>query len=553
MDRLGGMTVVGEREIEFNLLDEPWIIVRTKSNETKTLSLLEVFQQSHEIQALAGELPTQDIAIMRLLLAVMHAAFIDERVEDSEDAVDCWMELWGMKKFPFDIIREYLEQYRDRFWLFHPTQPFYQSAHIVENMAKYKRDKGIKSVGKDKAKTVAKLVGDLSQSDHKLRLFPSRTGINQKEITYSEAARWLIHINAFDDKSAKYPTPVQRGYLGELGLVYVKGKNLFETLMLNFALVDHREELFDDCKKGSKAYWEKPICENINNEMPPPRAQKELLTLQSRRILLRRDNGKVTGYWLTMGDYFDLEVIYGIENMTTWNYEETDIKPKRYMEQDVERQIWRDFSALLGMSKNPRPGVVQWLQNIKKELPEFKLFKLTAVGATYDRKNMNIADYIYDDLSINASLLDAMKKEWIDEIIKLLKITNQAVNCLGTLAVKIAEASGQLELSKNNKKFKNGDKERREIISRNACENGYHCLDILFRKWLLTVDPNNGFLDDKINKWLDEVKIELLSLGRGMLSRCSDVAIVGRRKEDVEMDAVKAFVTFTRKLKNILG
>lgn len=67
-----------EPEMEFNLLDEPWIIVKTKANETKTWSILELFEHAHEAQELAGELPTQDIAIMRLLLAIMHGTFVTE-------------------------------------------------------------------------------------------------------------------------------------------------------------------------------------------------------------------------------------------------------------------------------------------------------------------------------------------------------------------------------------------------------------------------------------------------------------------------------------------
>ena len=172
-----------EQEKAFNLLDEPWILVKTRSNETKIWSILDTFQYAHEVQALAGELPTQDFAIMRLLLSIMHAAFINENIEDQEDALECWKELWEMKQFPFSIVREYLEQYRERFWLFHPTCPFYQSANIVQNMRQFKADKG-KKVSEDiKWKTVARLVGDLFQSDNAPRLFPGRTGMYKDRLS----------------------------------------------------------------------------------------------------------------------------------------------------------------------------------------------------------------------------------------------------------------------------------------------------------------------------------------------------------------------------------
>ena len=127
-----------EPEMEFNLLDEPWIVVKTKANETKTWSILELFEHAHEAQELAGEIPTQDIAIMRLLLAIMHGAFVTENIETVDDAIELWTDLWKEKQFRFDEIKAYLEPYHDRFWLFHPTQPFYQSAHIQQNMDAYK-------------------------------------------------------------------------------------------------------------------------------------------------------------------------------------------------------------------------------------------------------------------------------------------------------------------------------------------------------------------------------------------------------------------------------
>ena len=55
----------------FNLIDEPWILVRKNSGETTEVSLLDALTHAHEYDALAGELPTQDVAILRLMLAVL--------------------------------------------------------------------------------------------------------------------------------------------------------------------------------------------------------------------------------------------------------------------------------------------------------------------------------------------------------------------------------------------------------------------------------------------------------------------------------------------------
>ena len=60
---------------EFNLLDENWVRVITPECEIKEVSLTDAIVHSHEYSGLCGELPTQDVAVMRLLLAVLHTVF----------------------------------------------------------------------------------------------------------------------------------------------------------------------------------------------------------------------------------------------------------------------------------------------------------------------------------------------------------------------------------------------------------------------------------------------------------------------------------------------
>ena len=130
------------REPEFNLLDEKWIRVRRPDCVVEEVSLKEVFHNAHRYEELAGETAAQDVAILRLLLAVLHCVFsredehgnseplVDMEEEDQEEEVfRRWQALWALRNFPGDIINRYLEDWRERFWLFHEERPFWQVAN----------------------------------------------------------------------------------------------------------------------------------------------------------------------------------------------------------------------------------------------------------------------------------------------------------------------------------------------------------------------------------------------------------------------------------------
>ena len=63
------------KEIEFDLLTEPWIRVRLKDNTVQEVSLTEALVSAQDYVDLAGEMPTQDAAVLRLLLAVLFTVF----------------------------------------------------------------------------------------------------------------------------------------------------------------------------------------------------------------------------------------------------------------------------------------------------------------------------------------------------------------------------------------------------------------------------------------------------------------------------------------------
>lgn len=510
-------------EAKFNLLYEPWIRVLDATGEVKEISLLGVFRDAHRIKGLAGELPTQDVAVLRLLLAVLYSAFTEydsggesRPLFSDYDCLDRWEELWGLQQFPYETIEKYLKQYEDRFYLFHPATPFYQTADLAKRKAtEY---------------SAAKLIGDLSESGNKLRLFASRSGDKKQFLTYAEAARWLLYLNGFDDTSGKASVRKQNmpspgaGYLGKLGLVYATGNNLFETLLLNFVL--NKEDA------DGKAIWEIEARSGERCRIPQPISRKELLTIQSRRLLLTEDDdGKwVTGYKLLGGDFFDIENAFR-EPMTVWRKDKSskndDYKPKRH---DPAKSLWRDFASLTAAGDGAqRPGVVAWIDELTgEEILQGRQIWFQTASVKYGDKDFFVDDIFGDHIVVNSILVSKMGNDWITRICDILKSTETCVWHLRNFARSIDIALGYSD-----------DKNKKRASAEQAASQAYFDMDMPFRRWLAGIDPaKDNNMEEKTYEWLLLIRRQLLSQGRQMLAEAGEKALTGKE------NALTAFSLF---------
>ena len=109
-------------ELDFNLLDEAWIPVLMVDGTARRMGIREVFHEAGAIRDIACELPTLNIAIERLLLAICY------RTLDVPD-VESWLDLWD-RGVPEEPIQEYLDRWHDRFFLFGGRYPFMQAPDL---------------------------------------------------------------------------------------------------------------------------------------------------------------------------------------------------------------------------------------------------------------------------------------------------------------------------------------------------------------------------------------------------------------------------------------
>ncbi len=484
------------QEKEFNLLGEPWIKVSTMLMEQKEVSLLDALLHAHEYADLSGEMPTQDAALLRVLLAAAQTVFYRydengkkdeisiENDSDEDTVTERWRNYWDRGKFPEKAVEQCLGAYYERFWLFHPETPFYQVSDL-----QYGTDYGVEC-----------LIGNIKESNNKATKhhFSMAEGERLERLSYAEASRWLIFLQAYGvnikaDKNAQgTKLPVGIGRLGQLGFVMVNSDSLFRILMLNLCPLKNVSDIW----KSPKPVGEQAVHTEQGREIAPPDNLPELYTIQSRRVMLKRKDGAVIGFRAIGGDFYSVEDDFN-EPMTLWKERKADKKAERkvYIPK-VHRSAghaWEEFPTLIYTENGGHvPGVVQWMDILNREkifIPD-TLLTFRMIGTVYgDQMKYTYGDCIDDTLMLSAGLLSDLGKEWIgsisNEVGKCQMVATGALKHFSSGMSKILCGGG------------NGKSNTEATLVRS-----YYCLiDNAFREWLAGIHPAESSREEKMAEW----------------------------------------------------
>ena len=512
----------------FDLIEEPWIRVRTLDGTIEELSLRGTLASAHHLRELAGELPSQDAALLRLLVAIVLASTRPQRARGEAEALDLWADWWDHGSLPMETIDRYLETVRTRFDLLDPHTPFLQVADLT--------------TASGNRSGLTKLIADYPDGPP---FFTTRGGEAIASIGLAEAARWLVHCQAFDPSGIKtgalgdsrvkggkgYPFGYP-AWAGNLGLILAEGRSLFETLLLNTP--------WHMSGPDDRPVWDRPAL-GPGEEEPPhaPHGPADLFTWPSRRLRLFLGGDRVVDVQISNGDKLTPQNRFTQEPMSAWRFSKPQSKgsDKVFMPtlHDPSRRIWQGLGSLLldAASKEDRitATVIQWLARLRDEgiLPAAQMIDLRIIGFEYGTQNSVVTSAIDDRLT--ASVAAITDPALASAAIKAAERARNGVVALANLAGNLDRAAGGEGLARDR-----------------TFESGYGLLDRPFRSWIRELTSPDQ-LADLDRAWDDTASQLVREAGRNMLADAGPAALVGRsvtqiNGETIQLDAGLAQIWF---------
>ncbi|MEU9891033.1 type I-E CRISPR-associated protein Cse1/CasA [Sphaerisporangium sp. NPDC051011] len=532
----------------FDLTRAKWLPVLREDGTGDVLSLRELFEQAGGLRRLVGDVPTQEFALLRLLLAILHDAI------DGPGDVEEWQELWD-GGLPVGRITSYLDKHLGRFDLLHPQTPFFQTADLRTATGEFT--------------SLDRIVADVPNG---ARFFTMRAH-GTPRLTFAEAARWLVHAHTFDTSGIKtgavgdprvkggkvYPQGV--AWAGNLGGVCAEGNNLRETLLLNLIAFD-TDTLRIGPDPDLPAWRHAPAGAG---QMDPvalsrrPAGVRDLYTWQSRRVRYLHDAEGVYGVILAYGDPLAPHNRHDREPMTGWRRSEAQEKKlglaQVYLprEHDPSRSAWRGLGALVAgrtqwseqrgeAAHIVRPRILDWVARttVEGDLPANFLIRARLFGAVYGTQQSVFDEVIDDGVTMPVVLLHQRDTGLGQAAIGAVRDAEDAVTALGDLAADLARAGGA------------GSGQTKEA----ARYVGFAALDEPFRVWLAALRPEDDPHEQRAI-WQTQVHQAVRRLGADLVREAGDAAWDGRvietrNGQKLWLNAAQADLTFLARLRRML-
>ncbi|MFC6180750.1 type I-E CRISPR-associated protein Cse1/CasA [Lactiplantibacillus daowaiensis] len=581
----------------FNLTTEPWIkVIEMQTNQERTVSLIDIFENAQEYRQLAGEMRTQDLAIFRLLLAILTTVYsrfnaddkrypwvnmdassmsfkIDKgkfnRKSSRQQLLATWEKLYQSGHFSGAVI-QYLKQYESRFDFF-GQRPFYQ---IVAKDYDVLVDDEKKKIATGNGQVAVQQINRrVSESANSRAIFSPRSPDMKNKIQLDELIRWIISYQNFTGTTDKTAIKVDNqtsklraggvynlgGWLYGIRPVFAKGHSLFETLLLNLVLVT--------TQNGSNKYnIQKPVWEydsvldyiKERKKRIRPDNLAELYTEWSRILCIQWDEDKQPSIFSAKIPIFEAANLF-IEPMTTWKVspKTSDYLPDRQKLSSLGIAMWRNFGQYVKIwqkDSQPEPGIVAWLRILKREklISKDDAIVLNSISLIKDKTSASqlpVAEVV-DDMQLQVAVLfaeeDTTRRYWLVRIEDVIQMTQT----IGKYYFHFIENIGRIRRVSNPKAFGN-----------QMSGKFYEQLNEPFKKWLAGLTDQDD-RDEKVNLWKRQLK-EIVAEAtndvmntstskdiRGiMIDRKDKGKVVGKKEINIFTEKNQLMVSVNRRLK----
>ena len=513
-----------DNQPSFNLLDQPWIVCVT-STGTEKLSIRQIFDGTTTPIQVLGDSPTQDYAVLRVLLAIFWRAH-----RGSPEDSPSWEKWFIAKRQELieqnrdDRVLEYLDEYQHRFDLFDNAAPFMQVADLDTTKAT--------------RQSVSRILPD-AEHDY----FTMRTHKGRQSLAFDEAARWLIHTQAYDYSGIKSGAigdprvkggkgyPIGTGWTGMTGGTVIRGRSLLETLLLNTIPQVLSNEAAVDLpvweREADTAAQRNDRAGKLASPLAPqPQGAADLATWQSRRIRLFPEGDRVTAVLVSNGDPIPDagKNVFG-DPMTPYRFSKNQTKKgqlafyaKPY---DAQRTMWRSLDALLvsesdagftgGEHAPKRPDNLVNFSNIARSQRTQEIADVSIVSMEYGAQSSSVGTVVTGTIGLPLSLLQDDKTSRVHRqyVRDAADVTRNAAISLGWFVGQLAVAAG-------------GE----YVFDADAADRLYTILEPLFINWLRGLDLNN--IEEEAVTWQKQIRQQLLQIADEAVRGAGQKALIGR-------------------------
>lgn len=465
----------------FNLVKDPWIKAIDFDSNTRTVSILELLKNADKFWGLANDIQIQDLSILRLLLAILTTVYSRVNAEGKSYAwltLDDQMRVTKVEEEKFDVselfktwkelkekgdfnpaIEDYLNRNQEEFYFF-GSKPFYQVSRAIyeKYMAEYeatkkKKSKKVKKKTTRRKKektadvTIKQLNRLISESNNSSNPFSPKTTTLKNDMPLDQLIRWAITYQNFTgtaDKVKLDERSASRGWTYGSASTYIKGKNLFETLIYNLILVNNEHphnvnySLQDPIWEQEYEKWiKKRRQEDLSKELAHvPQNIAELYTVQSRLLYIDWSTGKPSIFTIAMPKLNNIDAYQ--EPMTTWRKDKKGKYVPIYQSKNtMNRAIWRTFGNLVPTNsedRDPKLGALNWLMRLRENNyfsseERVNLISIYLIGN--GKPDSGPIGQVVDNMQINADVLfdsnPAKANYWPGLIEDMVEVTQDCV------------------------------------------------------------------------------------------------------------------------------